>query len=544
MGYKSRLDTSSESFAENRADMLALWDQCQALKQRAVAVSEKRRARFEERGQLTPRERLMRLLDPGMPFLELYGLANYLCDGKDRDTSVPGASALAGIGYVSGTRCMIYVDDSGINAGASTQMTIQKIQACLDAASRHKLPFVHLVESAGADLMQYQIELWAQGGRIFNTLARLSAEGIPTIAVLHGPATAGGAYMPGLSDYVISVRGRGRASLGGAALVRAATGEISDEEELAGTDMHAQVSGLVEYTARDDADAIRQARRLVGALDWNRHFRLGAPGPGGAPDAVPPVYSPDELAGLVPVDYRKPYDVREVVARIVDGSDFIDFKPDYGVSTVCLQARIFGTSCGILGNNGPIDPDGATKAAQFLQLCDQSGIPAIFLSNTTGYMVGKAYERAGMIKHGSKMIQAVSNIRVPRITLYIGASFGAGNYGMCGYGNDPDFLFSWPNAMSGVMGGEQAALTMDQVARTGAERRGIAVDEDMLAQQKARLIAHFDGQSDAFYSSGRMLDQGIIDPRDTRRVLGFALATCAEARARDLNPNSFGVARL
>lgn len=537
--FTSKLITETDAFAANRRDMLALLDDYQGIRSRAEALSEKRRPRFEERGQLTPRERLLRLLDPGMPYLELYGLANFTMDTKDRDKSIPGASSLSGIGFVSGTRCLVYVDDSGINAGAMTALSGQKLIACLDIARRFKLPFVHLVESAGANLMEYQVELWAHGGGLFYRLALLSAAGIPTITVLHGPATAGGAYMPGLSDYVISVRGRGRASLGGAALVRAATGEVSDEEELAGTDMHATVSGLVEFTAEDDAHGVLIARDVIAKLDWNK----GCPEPRRA-DFDEPLHDPDEIAGLVPIDYRKPYDVRELAARIVDASDFEDFKPRYGVSTVCLQAGIHGNACGIVGNNGPIDPDGAAKAAQFIQLCDQADIPIVFLNNTTGYMVGKEYEHAGMIKHGSKMIQAVSNVRVPKLTLYIGASFGAGNYGMAGLGYEPEFLFTWPNAITGVMGGEQAALTMDQVARGSAARRGQPVDEAALEAQKERLIKHFDDQSDAFYTSGRLLDQGMIDPRDSRRVLGFALETLWEARNRTVRPNSFGVARM
>ncbi|MEH6589869.1 MAG: carboxyl transferase domain-containing protein [Halioglobus sp.] len=537
--FKSKLDVNASSFGSNREDMLALIDNLHECKHRAAVLSEKRRARFDERGQLLPRERLQRLLDPGMPWLELYGMANFLIDTPDRDRSIPGASVLAGIGFVSGVRCVVLADDSGISAGAATPTTGEKIEACLDVALNHKLPFVHLVESAGADLFAYKVESWAHAGGMFYRHALLSAAGIPTITLLHGPATAGGAYMPGMSDYVIAVRGRGRASLGGAALVRAATGEVSDEEELAGTDMHATVSGLVEYSAESDAQAVLIARRVLTRINWNARCQQPP-----AVDFTEPRYSPDEIAGLVPVDYRKPYDVRELIARIVDGSDFEDFKPRYGVSTVCVQASIFGSPCGLIGNNGPIDPAGATKAAQFMQLCDQSDIPVIFLSNTTGYMVGKEYERNGMIKHGSKMIQAVSNIRVPKITLYIGASFGAGNYGMGGIGFEPDFLFSWPNATTGVMGGEQAASTMEQVARIGAARRSQEVDEAALAQQSERLIKYFDDQSDAFYTSGRLLDQGIIDPRDTRSVLGFALQTCWESQHRGLKANSFGVARF
>jgi geranyl-CoA carboxylase beta subunit len=295
----------------------------------------------------------------------------------------------------------------------------------------------------------------------------------------------------------------------------------------------------VEYLAEDDAHGLLMARDVIGGLGWNDR----CPKPDRAPYKEP-LLDPDDIAGLVPVDYRKPYEVREVIARLVDGSEFEDFKPRYGPSVVCLQAKIFGQAVGIVGNNGPIDPNGATKAAHFFQLCDQAGMPLIMLNNITGYMVGKDYEQAGMIKHGSKMIQAISNVRVPKITFYIGASFGAGNYGMGGLAYEPDFLFAWPNASTGVMGGEQAASTMDQVARDGAKRKGEEADEDALALQKQRLTDHFDSQSDAFYTSGRVLDQGVIDPRDTRKVIGFALETCWEARNRDLAPNAFGVARM
>ncbi|MEM9058320.1 MAG: carboxyl transferase domain-containing protein, partial [Pseudomonadota bacterium] len=513
-------------------------DRLRGLEERAVTASEKRRPRFEQRGQLTPRERLACLLDPGMPFLALYNLCNYLVDDPDPDTSIPGGNVIAGIGFVSGVRSLVFVDDSGIQAGASTTQSVNKALGLLKIALEQKLPLIHLVESAGANLKNYTVELWAHGGGMFYGLARLSAAGIPTVVVLHGPSTAGGAYQPGMSDYVIGVRKNGMAALAGAALVQAATGERASDEELGGAQMHATTSGLVDVLADDDAHGIALARDVVARLDWNRRC---APGP--APKWREPRYPADELAGVVPVDYRQPYDGRDVLARIVDDSDFADFKALYGPTVVCAQASIFGHAIGIVANNGPIDPDGATKATQFVQLCDQAELPLVFLSNTTGYLVGTASERAGMIKHGAKMIQAVSNARVPRITLYIGASFGAGNYGMCGYAYEPDFLFAWPNAMTGVMGGEQAAATMAMVARGAATRRGVPVDEAQLKAQSAAIAAHFDKQSDAFYTSGHCLDHGVIDPRDTRRVLGLALDTCREARARRLNPNSFGVAR-
>ena len=537
--YRPRIDPSSDRFVANREEMLALVDKLRSLERRAHDLSERRRPRFEERGQLTPRERLSGLLDPGLPFLELYNMANYLVDDQDPDSSIPGASMICGIGFVSGVRCMVFVDDSGINAGASTTTSISKALGVLRVAQEQRLPLIHLVESAGANLMQYTVELWANGGGMFHGLARLSAAGIPTIVVLHGPSTAGGAYQPGMSDYVIGVKKNGMAALAGAALVKAATGEVAEDAQLGGSEMHASVSGLVEYLAEDDSHGLEIARDLIGRLDWNSACPRPEPR-----TFQEPAFSPDEIAGVVPVDYQKPYDVREVVARIVDGSDFVDFKPRYGVSTVCIQAEIFGQPCALIGNNGPIDPNGATKAAQFFQLCDQSNLPIIFLNNTTGYMVGIEYEHAGMIKHGSKMIQAVSNVKVPKISLYIGASFGAGNYGMCGYAYEPDFLFTWPNATTGVMGGEQAALTMEHVMINSARRRGKEIDSAALEAQKHAIIEHYDRQSDAFYTSGRLLDHGMIDPRDTRKVLGFALQTCWESRNRTLRPNSFGIARL
>lgn len=537
--FTSRVNPQSEEFSKERAEMLALVDRIHALSARASARSERRRPRFEERGQLTPRERLSSLLDPGMPFVELFNMANYLVDSPDPDESIPGGSVISGIGFVSGVRTLVLVDDSGISAGAMTMMSIEKICRSFDIALNMKLPVVHLVESAGGDLTKYKVEMWARGGGMYYRLARLSAAGIPTFALLHGPSTAGGAYMPGLSDYVVGVRNRGRAALGSSALVRAATGEVADDEVLSGVEMHASTTGLVEYVAEDDAHGIALMRDLVAGLGWNDHCPARRPR-----EVSKPRYDPNEIAGVVPVDYRKPYDVRELIARIVDGSEFIDFKPNYGPSIVTVQAEIFGQRCGLIGNNAPIDPNGATKAGHFMQLCDQANAPLIFLSNTTGYIVGTDSEHKGMIKHGSKMVQAASNIRVPRITLYIGASFGAGNYGMCGAGYEPDFLFSWPNARTGMMGGDQAVTTMSIVTAASAERRGKTVDQAALDEQAIALKKHYDSQSDAFYTSGRMLDQGIIDPRDTRKVLGFVLETCWESRQRETRPNSFGVARL
>ncbi|NBC21477.1 MAG: acyl-CoA carboxylase subunit beta, partial [Alphaproteobacteria bacterium] len=421
--FQSKIRTSSDDFRRNREEMLALVEKLGDLNERGRILSEKRKSRFEARGQLTPRERLARLLDPGMPWLAVGNLSGYLSDGRPEEKSLPGSTVICGIGFIAGVRCMVVVDDSGIMAGAMTGSTAYKIMRSEEIALQQKLPYVHLVESAGGDLINYTVEGFSRGGGLFAGQAKLSKAGIPIISVLHGSSTAGGAYMPGMSDYVVAVRGNGKAFLAGPPLLKAATGEIATEDELGGAEMHASVSGLAEYLADDDGEAVVMAREVVDRLGWNTR----CPRPD-LPDSPPPLYDPDEIAGIVPVDYRIPYDVREVVARIVDGSDFTDFKPRYGVSTVCIQAQIMGYRCALVGNNGPIDPAGATKAAQFLQLMDQAGTPVIFLQNTTGYMVGADYERAGMIKHGSKMIQAVTNIEVPRITLMIGASYGAGNY--------------------------------------------------------------------------------------------------------------------
>ena len=537
--FESKLNTHTESFRINTEENKALLGKMEMLLDRAAQKSEQRRTVFEERNQLSPRERLGALIDPGFPFLELFNMAGYCVDDPNPETSIPGSSLIGGIGYVSGVKCLVYIDDSGINAGATTIKTIEKGLLLLDMAKRHKLPLVHLVESAGANLMQYKVELWALGGGAFAGLAELSAMGLPIITVLHGLSTAGGAYMPGMSDYVIGVKENGMAALAGANLLRAATGEESSDKELGGAEVHSKVTGLVEYLAEDDKHAIEIARKVVLSLGWNRDARKIH-----KKSFLPPKYSQEEILGLVPTDYRKPYDVRELICRFVDGSDFIQFKPDYGVSTVCVQANIFGVPVGIIGNNAPIDPNGATKAAHFFQLCDQVNRPLIFLHNTTGYMVGSQYEHAGMIKHGAKMIQAVMNVKVPKIALYTGASFGAGNYGMCGFSYKPDFLLTWPNAQTGVMGGQQAAKTMEHVMRNSAKRKGKELDEEQFAKQVKGIEHHFDNQSDAFITSGRLIDHGMIDPRDTRKVLGFCLATCLEAQLRELRPNNFGIARM
>ena len=390
------------------------------------------------------------------------------------------------------------------------------------------------MESAGANLMRYRVEGFVHGGALFRNLARLSAAGIPVITVQHGSGTAGGAYMPGLSDIVIMVRGRSRAFLAGPPLLKAATGEIATEEELGGAEMHTSVSGLGEYLAEDDRHALGIARDVVS--------RLGAPAP-----ALPQrgrEQGRDDILSLIPTSLREPIDMREVIVRLVDGCDLLEFKPLYGAATVCAQGRIAGHAVGFITNNGPIDVAGANKATHFIQWMCQLGHPIVYLQNTTGYIVGRDSEQDGMIKHGSKMIQAVTNATVPQITIQCGASFGAGNYGMCGRAYAPRFLFSWPSAKTAVMGGEQAAQTMQIVTEAALARKGITPDPAEAKKQFDRIVAVFEAQADAFYTSGLMLDDGVIDPRDTRDVLAFCLDTIAEAANKDVRPIQFGVARM
>ena len=539
MPFQTSIHPNTPAFMARREGMLNLIDQWHALEQRAADASAKSAERFAKRGALLPRERLAQLLDPGAPFLPLATLAGYGMDDPDLTRCVPGGSQLAGIGLVSGVRCMVVVTDSGIDAGALTEAGNQKLMRCQEIALENKLPFVHLVESAGSNLRKYRVEKFIRGGGMFYNLARLSAAGLPVVTVVHGSSTAGGAYMPGLSDYVIMVRGQGKAFLAGPPLLKAATGEIATDEELGGTDMHAAVSGLAEYVAENDIHAIGLAREVLAALDWPH-----APVPAPQRTATPPLLPTDELAGVMALEHRQPMDMREVIARLVDDSAWLDFKPSYGSATVCGHARMEGHAVAFISNNGPIDPAGATKAAQFIHLCNQSGTPIVFLQNTTGFIVGRHSEEAGMIKHGSKMIQALSNSQVPHITIYCGASYGAGNYGMCGRAFHPRFCFSWPNARSAVMGGEQAATTMDIVARQQAQRTGKSVDEAKLQAQQTEILSLFESQASAFYTSGHLLDDGIIDPRQTRDVLALLLATVREADARTLRPLQFAAPRF
>ncbi|MBC7732995.1 MAG: acyl-CoA carboxylase subunit beta, partial [Bacteriovorax sp.] len=431
---ETTVSPGSEAFEANRSGMLLLLERVRGYERRSIATSEKSRERFEKRGQLLPRERLSLLLDPGTSFLEIGSLAGLGLDNEDLEKSVPGGGVIGGIGWVSGVRVMINASDSGIDAGALQPMGIPKQLRLQELALENKLPYVQLVESAGANLMTYKVEEFITGGNLFRNIARISAAGLPVVTVTHGSSTAGGAYQTGLSDYIVMVRGRSRAFLAGPPLLKAATGEIATEEELGGALMHTSISGLGDYLAEDDRDAIRIAREILANIDWNRDAA-------NAPSRAfkPPRYDAESLLGIMPMDHKRPVDMKQVIAHIADDSEFLEFGENYGGATVVGHIKIEGMPVGVVTNNGPIDPAGATKATHFIQACCQSKTPILYLNNTTGFMVGKDYEEAGIIKHGSKMIQAVTNATVPQITLYCGASFGAGNYGMCGRGFHPRF---------------------------------------------------------------------------------------------------------
>ena len=546
----SKLDTRSESYQRQRAEMLALVEGFRALEATVRAHGEARRAKFEERGQLTPRERVARLIDPGSPFLELSTLAGYKMHDDNGRKDTLGGGNVTGIGFVSGVRCMVTASDSAIKGGSIAPMGLQKSLRAQRIALENKLPCIGMVESGGANL-NYQSELFVEGGKVFCNMARASAAGLPQITVVNGSSTAGGAYLPGLSDYVIVVRDRAKVFLAGPPLVKAAIGEEASDEDLGGAQMHAEVSGLAEYLAEDDAHGIRIARELVAKLGWNEGPNAAALANAAPRPFKAPRYDGEELCGLVPPDTRHPFEIRELIARLVDDSDFLEFKARWGTDTICGHASIEGHPCGIVANAGPIMPEGSCKAAQFIQLCCQADVPLIYLQNTTGFMVGTAVEQRGAIKHGAKMIQAVANATVPQITLLIGGGYGAGNYGMCGRAFDPRFIFAWPNSKVAVMGAEQIGMVMEIITRAkfaGTDHllddAAKAARDDNVRKMKEVLVARIESESNALFATARIWDDGIIDPRDSRRVLAMALATCREANARTLKTNTFGVARF
>ncbi|WP_095120444.1 geranyl-CoA carboxylase subunit beta [Pseudomonas sp. Irchel s3f10] len=534
---QSRLDPHSEAFARNRAAMLAAIEQVQQLEQNLLNKAAEAKEKFDKRGQLLPRERLNLLLDPGAPFLELASLAGYKLH-DDKDGSSAGGGLIAGIGYVCGIRAMIVANNSAIKGGTISPSGLKKSLRLQQIAQENKLPVITLAESGGANL-NYAAEIFVEGARSFANQARMSALGLPQITVVHGSATAGGAYQPGLSDYVVVVRGKAKLFLAGPPLLKAATGEVATDEELGGAEMHAQIAGTAEYLAENDADGVRLVREILRMLPWNEQLPWLP-----EPQYKEPLYPIDELLGLIPDDPKKPYDVREIIARIADESCFLEFKGEFDQQTICGQLKIQGRACGFIGNNGPITPNGASKAAQFIQLCDQSQTPLLFFHNTTGFMVGTESEQQGVIKHGSKLIQAVANARVPKLTIVVGGSYGAGNYAMCGRGLDPRFIFAWPNSRTAVMGGAQAGKVLRIVTEAKQLKDGLVPDPKMLDMLEQVTAQKLDSQSTALYGSANLWDDGLIDPRDTRILLGYLLDICHEADIRTLQPNSFGVSRF
>ncbi|CAJ1499344.1 acyl-CoA carboxylase subunit beta [[Mycobacterium] holstebronense] len=485
--------------------------------------------RHHSRGKLTARERIEALIDADSPFLELCPLAAW------GSAFQVGASLVTGIGAVEGVECMIVANDPTVKGGTSNPWTLRKILRANKIALENRLPVISLVESGGADLPT-QKEVFIPGGQMFRDLTRLSAAGIPTIALVFGNSTAGGAYVPGMSDHVVMIKERSKVFLAGPPLVKMATGEESDDESLGGAEMHSRTSGLGDYLANDELDAVRIGRRIVARLNWTKQ--------GPKPTSVTePLFDSEELIGIVPPDLRVPFDPREVIARIVDGSDFDEFKPLYGSSLVTGWARLHGYPIGILANaRGVLFSEESQKATQFIQLANRSNTPLLFLHNTTGYMVGKDYEEGGMIKHGSMMINAVSNSTVPHISLLLGASYGAGHYGMCGRAYDPRFLFAWPSAKSSVMGGAQLAGVLSIVNRAATEARGQQVDEQADAAMRAMVEGQIEAESLPLVLSGMLYDDGVIDPRDTRTVLGMCLSAIASGPIE--GTSNFGVFRM
>ncbi len=507
------LNPTSDTYAANRAAMQAQLAAYELELTKATAGGGPAYVdRHRARGKMLARERIEAMLDPASPFLELSPLAAW-------GTSFPvGAGMVTGIGVIEGTECVIIANDPTVRGGASNPLTMKKNLRAMEIARENRLPLVNLVESGGADLPT-QSEIFIPGGQTFRDITALSALGIPTVAVVFGNSTAGGAYTPGMSDYIVMIKERSKVFLGGPPLVKMATGEESDDESLGGADMHARVSGLADYFAVDELDGIRLGRQVVRRLN---HRKRG-PGPRGA--ARPPRYDQDQLLGVASADPKVPFDPRHVISRIVDDSDFDEFKPLYGTSLVTGFAEIHGYPVGILANHrGVLFSEEAEKAAQFIQLANQVDTPLVFLQNTTGYMVGKDFERRGIIKDGAKMINAVTNSQVPHLTVNMAASYGAGNYGMCGRAFRPRFLFTWPNAKTAVMGPQQLAGVMSIVARQSAASLGKPFDEEADEALRRQVEDQIERESLAMFMSGKLYDDGIIDPRDTRTVLGICLS--------------------
>jgi acetyl-CoA carboxylase carboxyltransferase component len=527
----SKLDSKSDHYQANRQALLEQLDDLAKLLTAARAGGgEKSVARHHERGKLLVRERIELLLDRDAPFLELSPVA---AAGTEYEV---GASTACGIGVVSGVECYISGNDPTIRGGSVNPYTMRKSMRGFDICLQNRLPHIMLTESGGADLPR-QSEIFLPGGASFRLLTQLSARGIPTISLVFGNSTAGGAYTPAMCDYSVFVKGRAKVFLGGPPLVKMATGEESDDEELGGAEMHSRVSGLSDYLAADELDAIRIGREIVAHLNWKK---LGPPP---SSEVEEPRYDPEDLLGLAPADLKVPVDMREIIARIVDGSRFHEFKPAYGVNLLTGWASLYGYDVGILANQqGVLFSAESQKASQFIQLANRHGVPLLFIQNVTGYMVGKQYEQGGIIKHGAQMINAVSNSTVPHLTLQIGGSYGAGNYGMCGYAYQPRFVFIWPNSKTAVMGPQQLAGVLSIVRRAAAQAAGKPFDEQQDAMIRKAVEDQIEKESLATFTSGQVFDDGIIDPRDSRTVLGIALSAALSAEVK--GAITYGVFRM
>jgi 3-methylcrotonyl-CoA carboxylase beta subunit len=531
---KTSIDPRAEEFRANAAAMAALvQDLRDRVAQSALGGDEAARAKHVARGKLLPRERVRQLLDPGSPFLELSQLAAL----DMYDNEAPCAGIITGIGRVAGQECVIVANDATVKGGTYYPMTVKKHVRAQEIAGENRLPCIYLVDSGGANLPRWEDVFPDRDhfGRIFYNQANLSAAGIPQIAVVMGSCTAGGAYVPAMADESIIVKGQGTIFLGGPPLVKAATGEEVTPEELGGAEVHTRQSGVADHYALNDQHALAIARRIVTNLNRRKHVALEVAAP------AEPLYPPEELGGVIPSDVRKPYDVREVIARIVDGSVLDEFKTNYGTTLVTGFARIWGYPIGIVANSGILFSESALKGAHFIELCAQRRIPLLFLQNITGFMVGKKYEAGGIAKDGAKMVTAVSCARVPKLTLIIGGSFGAGNYGMCGRAYGPRFLWMWPNARISVMGGEQAAAVLATVKRDGIEAKGGTWSPKEEAAFKRPILEQYDRQGHPYYATARLWDDGVIAPEDTRRVLALALSAALNA---PIEATRFGVFRM
>ena len=537
---RSHIDTSSEWFAKNCKDMREQLAELDELQQQAAAGGGPRAmARMRSRDKMPVRERISMLVDRDSPFYEISSLAGY-CSNY-----AVGGGLVMGIGVVNSVECMIEGNDPTVLGGAITVFAGRKIMRAIEISRDNRMPYIQFVESAGGDLrgnddperqMREQENHFAESGRLFYDVTELSKLKIPSISVVFGSSTAGGAYQPGMSDYNIFIRNQSKVFLGGPPLVKMATGEDSDDETLGGAQMHAEISGLADYLAEDEADALRICREVVAHLNWHKR------GPGPTMPADPPVHDPGELLGLMPRDLQALIDCREVIARITDGSRFEEFKARYGTTLICGWASVHGFPVGIIGNNGPLFSDSSEKATQFIQLCNQQDIPLLFLQNITGYMVGKDFEQGGIIKNGSKMINAVSNSMVPHITVILGNSYGAGNYGMSGRAFNTRFTYLWPTAKIAIMGPKQIAGVMSIVRRGQAMRRGIEFDEDADRKITEQVEHYHELKSLAAYASGRVTDDGVIDPRDTRDVVAMSLSACHNNEVK--GADGFGVFRM